>query len=86
MREIFCCLCFLLPACASHSARCDGHLLPINLPTAAGAMPSASAPASSSELARTTAMTTTAVGGAESESSSVSASAMTAVSSPERAP
>ena len=39
MRIIFC-LFLLLPACASHEARCDGRLQAINPPTAvAGAAP-----------------------------------------------
>ena len=29
MRVLFC-LFLLLPACASHAVRCDGHLQPIN--------------------------------------------------------
>lgn len=47
MRVIFC-LFLLLPACASHAVRCDGRLLPINMPVAgagsAGALPPRSAP------------------------------------------
>jgi len=32
--RMFLCLCLLLPACASHTVRCDGRLQPINLPVA----------------------------------------------------
>jgi hypothetical protein len=41
MRTMFCWF-LLLPACASHEVRCDGHLRPINPPAVkatAGAMP-----------------------------------------------
>jgi hypothetical protein len=31
MRLLFC-LVVMLPACASHTVRCDGHLQPINQP------------------------------------------------------
>ena len=33
MRMIYC-LFLLLPACAPHAVRCDGHFLPINMPAA----------------------------------------------------
>jgi hypothetical protein len=34
MRELCFCLCLVLPACASHTIRCDGRLLPVNVPEA----------------------------------------------------